>query len=164
MEIERKFLVTSQDWPAPVSSHRIAQGYLFSEPERSLRIRRFDDEFILTFKANAGGISRHEIELKVDPAQGAELLQQHCRNSAIEKIRHNIEHAGKIWEVDIFSGANQGLIVAEIELNSEIEPFALPTWIGPEVTGDSRFLNTSLARKPFNQWGLSYEQLLNQHP
>jgi adenylate cyclase len=162
MEIERKFLLRSEHWPTPQSSHRITQGYLFSEAERSLRIRRLDEAYILTFKANAGGISRHEIELPADPVRGRELLQ-HCQSGMIDKIRHKVLYAGKIWEIDVFAGANAGLLVAEIELEREDETFARPDWIGPEVTGDSRFFNTALARQPFAEWGLSYAGLLARY-
>jgi adenylate cyclase len=160
IEIERKFLVRDMDFGIPRSSRRIEQGYLFSTPERNLRIRRSGDDYILTLKVQAGGIARHEIETGIDAAQGQRMLDLLCVGQPIRKTRHIVDHAGKTWEIDVFDGANAGLVVAEIELSSEDEVFALPGWAGPEVTGDTRFLNAELSRKPFAEWGISYTALL----
>ena len=160
IEIERKFLVRDMDFGTPRSSRRIEQGYLFSTPERNLRIRRSGEDYILTLKVQAGGISRHEIETGIDAEQGQRMLDLLCVGAPIRKTRHIVEHAGKTWEIDVFDGANKGLVVAEIELASEDENFEVPAWAGPEVTGDTRFLNAELSRNPFGDWGVSYADVL----
>jgi len=159
IEIERKFLVMNTEWGTPSSSYRIEQGYLFIDEDRSMRIRRSGDSYILCLKAKAGGISRHEIETDIDSKQGQAMLDGLCVQPAIRKTRHEVLFEGKVWEVDVFDGANEGLIVAEIELSSEEETFARPAWVGPEVTDDTRFLNTKLSTHPFGEWGASYAEL-----
>ena len=160
LEIERKFLVRSTDWGAPVSSRAIEQGYLFIGADRNLRVRRSGETYLLTLKVRAEGIGRHEIENPIDAAQGRLALDRLCVAPPVRKTRHLVDHAGDRWEIDVFEGANAGLILAEIELASEGQDFARPGWLGPEVTGDPRFLNESLARWPFSGWGISYASLL----
>lgn len=162
IEIERKFLVRSTAWEAPLSSHRIEQGYLFISAERSLRVRRSDDAYNINLKIKTDGLARHEIETGIDAEQGQMMLDQLCIEKAIKKTRHLVPYKGKIWEIDVFDDANTGLIVAEIELSTEDESFALPPWVGPEVTDDPRFLNTSLSKMPFCEWNLSYQALLDK--
>lgn len=160
IEIERKFLVRDMDFGSPRSSHRIEQGYLFNTPKRNLRIRRSGDVFILTLKVQAGGIARHEIETGIDAEQGQRMLDLLCVGQPIKKTRHIVDYAGKSWEIDVFDGANAGLVVAEIELSSADEAFETPPWAGPEVTDDARFLNAELSRNPFCDWGVTYAALL----
>ncbi|MEX2617219.1 MAG: CYTH domain-containing protein [Alphaproteobacteria bacterium] len=160
IEIERKFLVRDMDFGTQRSSRRIEQGYLFSTPERNLRVRRSGDDYTLTLKVRAGGISRHEIETAIDAEQGQRMLDLLCVGQPIRKTRHIVDHAGKTWEIDVFDGANAGLVVAEIELSSEGEAFEMPPWAGPEVTDDARFLNAELSRNPFCDWGVTYAALL----
>ena len=124
-----------------------------------MRIRRSGDSYILSLKVQADGIGRHEIETDIDIKQGQAILDGLCVGPAIQKTRHEVLFEGKLWEIDVFDGANAGLIVAEIELSSEDESFARPAWIGPEVTDDSRFLNTALSVRPFREWGVSYADL-----
>ena len=160
LEIERKFLVASIDWGAPISSRRIEQGYLFIAPDRNLRVRRSGDSYVLTFKARAEGLGRHEIENPINAAQGRLALDRLCVSAVIRKTRHVVEHAGDRWEIDVFEGANAGMILAEIELTSEDQEFVRPPWLGPEVTGDGRFQNDSLSQHPFSEWGIDYAALL----
>lgn len=163
-EIERKFLVRSADWGPPVGSRPIEQGYLFIGPDRNLRVRRSGDSYVLTLKVRAEGIGRHEIETPLDPEQGRLALDRLCVAPPIRKVRHVIDHAGSLWEIDVFEGANAGLILAEIELAAEDQPFLRPHWLGREVTADGRFFNEYLARHPFADWGIGYQALLGQFP
>jgi adenylate cyclase len=159
IEIERKFLVRNSGWGEPVMRHRIEQGYLFIADDRTMRIRRRDDAYILTLKVGTG-MSRHEVEMPVDALQGKAMLENLCVAPPLAKTRLIVDFAGKRWEIDVFDGVNKGLIVAEIELDTEDEAFELPPWAGPEVTDDPRFFNAALAGSPFSDWGLSYEELL----
>ena len=159
IEVERKFLVLNTGWDTPQASRRIEQGYLFMDNDRSMRIRRAGDDYILALKVRAEGIARHEIETNIDAEQGQAMLDGLCVGPSILKTRHEVAFAGKIWEIDVFDGANDGLIVAEVELSSEDEAFERPAWVGPEVTNDPRFLNTALSVYPFRDWGVSYTEL-----
>lgn len=161
LEIERKFLVRSTDWGTPVESLPIEQGYLFIAPDRNLRIRRTGERYVLTLKVRAEGIGRHEVETTVGSAQGRLMLDRLCVAPPVRKTRHLVRHAGDTWEIDVFEGANAGLIVAEIELESAAQDVTRPRWLGPEVTRDARFLNQSLAQRPFSGWGTSYAELVN---
>jgi len=160
IEIERKFLVTSTEWGEPSDSSRIEQGYLFIGKDRSMRVRRIGEHYRLTLKVSQQGLARHEIETDIEPEKGQALLDDLCVEIPIQKIRHLVPFDGKVWEIDVFDGANAGLTVAEIELSSEQESFSLPPWVGPEVTEDSRFLNANLSSAPFSGWGQSYADLL----
>jgi len=160
IEIERKFLVRNIDWGTPLSSRRIEQGYLFIADDRTMRVRRSDNNYSITLKVQGEGLSRNEIETDIDAAQGQKMLDQLCVERAIQKTRHVILHEGDTWEIDVFDGANAGLTVAEIELRSEEQTFALPSWAGPEVTDDTRFFNAALSRYPFVEWDISYPDLI----
>jgi adenylate cyclase len=162
LEIERKFLVRSTDWGMPVSTRPMEQGYLFIGTDRNLRIRRSGGDYLLTLKVRAEGIGRHEIETPIDPGQGHHALTRLCVAPPLAKVRHVVEHAGIAWDVDVFVGANAGLILAEIELVHQDQAFERPGWLGPEVTGDRRFFNEYLARHPFLGWGVSYRDLLGR--
>ena len=160
IEIERKFLVRDTGWTQPLTSRRIEQGYLFIEEDRTLRVRRSDDDYSVTLKVQIEGLSRHEIETDIDSEQGQKMLDQLCVLPPICKTRHEVLHEGKTWEIDVFDGVNEGLIVAEIELSSEDEAFVLPSWAGPEISDDNRFLNAVLSQHPFSEWGVTYQELL----
>ncbi|MGY8641736.1 MAG: CYTH domain-containing protein [Verrucomicrobiales bacterium] len=149
-EIERKFLVCGS-FPEE-SSTRLVQAYLSLDRERTIRIRLDgpDDAFI-TIKGKTEGISRSEFEYAIPPEDAEEMLKL-AVGAPIEKIRHRTPIGKHTWEVDVFSGENEGLVVAEIELESEDEPFEKPDWIGEEVTSDSQYLNACLAQKPFSAW------------
>ena len=161
IEIERKFLVRNMGWRDTISSCRIEQGYLFINDDRNLRIRCIGAVYTLTLKVNGDGLARYEFETDIDAEQGQEMLRRQCVGRPIKKTRHVVEHADKIWEIDVFEGANFGLIVAEIELIAEDEAFKFPAWIGPEVTDDTRYFNAALTSFPFSEWGVSYADLLS---
>jgi CYTH domain-containing protein len=152
IEIERKFLLTSTSWKqlAPGTSYR--QGYLNSTKERTVRVRTIDDKGFLTIKGVSVGATRVEYEYEIPVADAQHLLDDLCEKPLIEKNRYKITHAGFVWEVDEFFGENMGLIVAEIELESEDQSFEKPEWVGEEVTGDPRYFNSSLIKEPYTQW------------
>lgn len=151
-EIERKYLVSSDAWRPGYQSLRMRQGYLAFGPPVSVRIRVSEGEGYLTIKRSGGDISRDEFEYPL-PAEDAEfMLNRLCAGSIVEKTRHLVRFGGLVWEVDVFEGANSGLIVAEVELDSADQRIELPPWIGQEVSGDPRYLNSSLAQRPFRGW------------
>ncbi len=154
IEIERKFLVNSSIYKsAAFQKLKIRQGYLNSNPERSVRIRIQDELGFITIKgkANKSGVERFEWEKEI-PAAEATILLNLCEPSLIEKSRFLVKFENHIFEVDEFSGENQGLIMAEIELRSEDEKFSKPDWLGREVTGDVRYYNSHLSKMPFTKW------------
>jgi len=150
-EIERKFLVVSDYKSEAYSSVRIIQGYLCRVPERVIRVRIKDDKGYITIKGstNYSGLSRFEWEKEI-PLEDAKSLLLLAEPGIIEKTRYLVRHTdGKhIWEVDEFHGDNEGLVIAEIELSDEQEPFDRPDWLGKEVTGDNRYYNANLSEKP----------------
>jgi adenylate cyclase len=153
LEIERKFLVKKEIWqktekPTP-DFYR--QGYLYSDEFKTIRIRMANETAWLTIKGKTTGASRAEFEYEI-PLQEAKEMLDSMTESSIEKYRYKIEAAGKLWEVDEFKGANEGLMVAEIELDSESEIFLLPDWAGEEVTEDSRYYNAALSKVPYSKW------------
>jgi len=152
-EIERKFLVSGDFKPHVTDSTRIIQGYLSSVPERAVRARIKGDKGFLTIKGigNKSGASRYEWEREIPVAEAEELLAI-CEPGMIDKTRHEVEFGGKVFEVDEFHGDNNGLIVAELELQSEDEVFEKPDWLGQEVTGDTRYYNASLMKNPYRDW------------
>lgn len=151
-EIERKFLVTSDAWRSEGQSSLLRQGYISAEPGRIVRVRIDGDRGCITIKGKATGASCGEWEYPVPLQDAAELLDQVCEKPLIEKYRHRIARDGVLWEVDEFLGDNAGLVVAEIELESEEQGFVRPDWLGDEVTEDRRYANANLIRKPFSQW------------
>jgi CYTH domain-containing protein len=149
-EIERKFLLKNNTWPHDnVMKYR--QGYLSSVKERSVRVRIAGEKGWLTIKGSSVGASRMEFEYEI-PFQDAGMLLDICEKPLIEKNRYKVVHDGFTWEVDEFFGENQGLVIAEIELESEDQEFTKPDWIGEEVTDDPRYYNASLVRNPFKKW------------
>ncbi len=153
IEIERKFLVAGDFMPETVGSTRIVQGYICSQPGRTVRVRVRGEKGFLTVKgaSDEKGLSRQEFEWQI-PLADAERLMTLCEPGVIEKERYLVPHGGHTWEVDVFHGANEGLTLAEIELSSEDEPFERPSWLGKEVTGDRRYYNSTLTKQPFNKW------------
>jgi adenylate cyclase len=154
IEIERKFLVTSDEYKtAAFAKNEIAQGYLNSTPERTVRIRIKGNKGFLTIKGkgNESGMSRFEWEKEI-PISDAKLLLNLCESLVIMKTRFEIKVGNHIFEVDEFSGENEGLLLAEIELQSETESFKKPSWLGKEVTNDNRFYNSYLSKNPFKNW------------
>jgi adenylate cyclase len=152
IEIERKFLLAGDAWRGQGQATRMRQGYLCSDPERTVRVRIEGEGAVITIKSKVSGASRGEWEYPIPVADAAELLDRLCEQPLVEKTRHRIAHAGHVWEVDEFAGDNAGLVVAEIELGAEDEAFDKPDWIGREVTGDKRYYNSSLIRQPYSQW------------
>jgi adenylate cyclase len=152
-EIERKFLVDHEKWALVTKPEGklYNQGYILSEEERTVRIRVTDTAAYITLKGASTGISRSEYEYTIPVSDGNEILKSFAR-SAVEKTRYKINYAGHLWEVDVFAGQNTGLIVAEIELEHESEPFDKPEWITEEVSHDSRYTNASLSVVPFKDW------------
>lgn len=152
VEIERKFLPSGDAWRQLGEPVLLRQGYLCSDPERTVRVRIEGEEGRLTIKSKGSGVRRGEWEYPIPLPEAQELLDTLCERPLVEKYRRRIEHAGFTWEVDEFLGENAGLVVAEIELPSEDTVFARPDWIGQEVSGDRRYYNSSLIRFPYSQW------------
>ncbi|NVM77913.1 adenylate cyclase [Duganella sp. SG902] len=152
VEIERKFLVRGDGWMALGEPVFFKQGYLSSHKERVVRVRIEGERAVLTIKGANQGATRGEWEYEIPVAEAAELLDGLCEQPLIEKYRRRITYAGNVWEVDEFLGANAGLVVAEIELRSEDQPFDKPDWIGEEVTSDLRYLNSNLIKRPYSTW------------
>jgi adenylate cyclase len=150
-EIERKFLVKTDEWKELAKSTHYRQGYLSSQKERVVRVRTIDDKGFLTIKGITVGATRLEFEYDIPLSDTKELLEL-CEQPIIEKSRAKIGFAGLTWEVDEFYGVNKGLTVAEVELETEDQKFEKPDWIGEEVTGDPRYFNSNLIANPFTEW------------
>jgi len=153
-EIERKFLVTSKLFiPLASTKHLIAQGYLNSQPERTVRVRIKGESGYLTIKGKSDetGTTRFEWETEIALADARPLLAL-CENGVIEKMRYELPFGKHIFEVDVFYGDNEGLIIAEVELTSAHESFEKPAWIGNEVTNDKRYYNAYLSQNPYKNW------------
>jgi len=154
MEIERKFLVDREKWDQVTKEKRslYRQGYIVSDPEKTIRVRITDTAAFLTIKGLTVGASRPEFEYPIPETDARQLLDIFC-DSVVSKTRYFITYDNKLWEVDEFSGLNEGLMIAEIELKSEDEPFLLPDWVGREVTGEKQYSNSNLAKRPYGSWG-----------
>jgi CYTH domain-containing protein len=156
IEIERKFLVTSHAFKNQAHSKtHIVQGFLNTDKARTVRVRLKGDKGVLTVKgpSTSDGLSRFEWEKDIDKTD-AEALLKLCEKGVIDKMRYEIKVAQHIFEVDEFFGDNEGLIIAEVELNSKDEHFEKPDWLGEEVTGDIKYYNSQISKKPYNTWKL----------
>ncbi len=154
-EIERKYLLRSEDWRAlAISARPLRQGYIAQGPGVTVRVRVAGDEGRLTLKSRLSGPARMEFEYAIPSEEAHALLEAYAGGRLVEKVRHAVPSGGRLWEVDVFGGLNAGLILAEVELPSVGEPVHLPDWIGREVTDDPRFYNQFLAEQPFGQWSL----------
>lgn len=151
-EIERKFLVTNDTWRAEASGTSYRQGFLSTEPERTVRVRIAGDRGTLTIKGKTIGATRAEFEYEIPRDDAVQLLDTLCQRPLIEKVRYVLRKGHHTWEIDVFSGDNEGLVVAEIELNREDEAFERPAWLGKEVTHEPRYFNASLVHNPYNRW------------
>lgn len=151
-EIERKFLVSGDSWRGS-EGVMVRQGHLSLDKERVVRVRTAGEKGFLTIKGKAEGLTRPEYEYEIPIQDAEEMLKTVCTGHLIEKIRYYVEYEGLTWEIDEFKGENQGLVVAEVEIETEDQPIVKPDWVGDEVSGDTRYLNVNLARHPFNQWG-----------
>lgn len=151
-EIERKFLLSNDSWrdTAP-DGVRMSQGYLSKTHGRTVRVRLAGEKAWLTIKGAGEGISRAEFEYPIPPDDAREMLGL-CELSIIDKTRYRIPVGGHIWEVDVFHGENEGLVVAEVELADESETPEMPGWIGEEVSADRRYANSNLSKTPFREW------------
>lgn len=152
IEIERKFLVRSNEWRKDAVGTPYRQGYLTTDPERTVRVRLAGDKGFLTIKGKTEGMSRCEFEYPIPVAEASELLDTLCLSPLIEKIRYCVKYAEHLWEIDEFAGENAGLILAEVELDSSDQLVELPPWVGEEVTTDPRYYNASLSQTPYQSW------------
>jgi len=152
LEIERKFLVVNSDWDDGSPGVRLTQGYLARGADCTVRIRICgNDEARLTVKGRTRGISRPEYEYPIPVADARELLDL-CDGALIDKTRHKVEFRGHVWEIDVFHGANEGLVVAEVELDNEGADPPLPRWVGREVSHEARYYNSRLVAAPYATW------------
>ncbi len=151
-EIERKFLVTSDAWKKQAKGRFYRQGYLSTVSERVVRIRVIDDTGFITIKGGTVGVTRDEFEYEIPVADAIYMLEALCVKPIIEKFRTTVEHAGLTWEIDVFHGDNEGLVVAEVEVDDEHQAIDLPAWIGEEVSCDPRYFNSNLITHPFSRW------------
>ena len=151
-EIERKFLITGDAWRGRGTSTVFRQGYLSTVKERTVRVRVAGDQGSITIKGITIGATRTEFEYPIPFTDADAMLDELCEQPIIEKTRHVVEFDGTIWEIDEFAGVNEGLIVAEVELDSADQEFTLPRWIGDEVTDDPRYFNANLIAHPYLEW------------
>ncbi|MDH7460692.1 CYTH domain-containing protein [Chitinophagaceae bacterium 26-R-25] len=153
LEIERKYLVDHKKWNAldKPAGKFYRQGYLSTDENKTVRIRVADSEAYLTIKGKSTGATRQEFEYEI-PLTDAQQMLDSLSESELSKTRYRVHYKGKLWEVDVFHDANDGLIVAEIELKSEDEQFELPDWVLQEVTDDARYYNSNLTLNPFKNW------------
>ena len=154
VEIERKFLVTSNEYLKTFTKqNRIVQGYLSSDPKRTVRVRLKDGNGYLTIKgeSNESGLTRFEWEKEISYSDAENLLSL-CEKGVIDKIRYEVIVGVHVYEVDVFAKENEGLVIAEIELKEENESFEKPLWLGEEVTGDIRYYNSYLSTNPYKNW------------
>ena len=152
-EIERKFLVKPGAWSPRDAGIHFKQGYLNAQKERVVRVRIEGERAKLTIKGVTTGVTRSEFEYAIPVEDAAVLLDNLCEKPLIDKHRHKEVHGVKTWEIDVFHGDNEGLVVAEIELTSESEAFVRPGWLGEEVSSDPRYFNSNLLKNPFKNWG-----------
>ena len=151
-EIERKYLVVGDAWRSLAVGTVFRQGYLSTVKERTVRVRVAGDRGYLTIKGITVGAVRSEFEYEIPRADADQMLDELCEQPLIEKTRHEIEAGDLTWEIDEFAGVNEGLIVAEVELEDEAQEIALPDWSGAEVTNDPRYFNSNLIAHPFSEW------------
>lgn len=152
-ETERKYLVNKEIWNNSFNGnkHIFRQGYMLAEPKKTIRVRLTDTTGFITIKGLLVGASRAEYEYQISKEDAEDLLNRFC-DAVVTKVRHKVLHKDKLWEVDEFSGDNEGLIIAELELSDENEKFELPDWIDKEVTGDKKYYNWSLSINPYKNW------------
>lgn len=165
LEIERKFLVDVQKWNPTVEGTRLIQAYLSIDPNPTVRVRIAGEKAYLTIKGRTKTISRPEFEYEIPVNEAQDMITLAISNP-VEKIRYKILHKGFLWEVDFFSGKNEGLVIAELELESEDQSFLRPDWLLAEVSGDRRYYNSYLSEHPFQEWtdqdGLIFEMPNNK--
>jgi CYTH domain-containing protein len=151
IEIEKKFLVKTLPGDLAPGVH-ICQGYLLNTPEKVVRVRIKGDKGVLTIKGRPVALVRPEYEYEIPVPDARQMMDRFCDGKLIEKYRHTCFYQGMTWVIDRFSGANQGLVVAEIELSAPDQAFSIPPWAGLEVTDDPRYLNANLIHHPYTLW------------
>jgi adenylate cyclase len=151
-EIERKFLVIDDRWRNLSTGVLYRQGYIADQPGRTVRVRIAGDRGFLTIKGSTNGITRLEFEYMIPINDANEMLNRLCTSPIIEKYRYKISLGNIIWEVDEFLGDNQGLIIAEVELQNAEQAIDLPDWLGEDVSHDPRYYNSNLSKHPFKDW------------
>lgn len=165
VEIERKYRVRGGGWRSESRRTRqIAQGYLSTDADATVRVRVDDDRGILTVKGRARGLVRSEFEYEIPVEDARKMLEEFCAQRRVEKIRHEVEVGDHLWVVDEFRGANQGLVVAEVELARPDEAFDRPDWLGEEVTGEVRYYNARLAERPYRDWAANEKTTQGESP
>lgn len=152
IEIERKYLVRNLDFVKYGVPHRIKQGYISTDEGHVVRVRIKDKKGYLTLKNASRGFARCEFEYEIPVDDAQLMLDEMCHKPVIDKTRFDLLHKGKKWEIDVFNGENEGLIIAEIELQSKDEEFKIPPFIDREVTDDYRYYNAYIAQHPFCTW------------
>lgn len=152
VEIERKFLVTGDAWRVGAEGFAVRQGFLCTAPGRTVRVRVAAGRGYFTVKGRHAGLTRAEFEYEIPADDAAFILDQICQPGLIEKTRYRVACGGLTWEVDEFAGLNAGLIVAEVELESETQLVDLPPWVGKEVSTDFRYTNAYLSQHPYTTW------------
>ena len=151
-EVERKFLVIGDGWRKNARGVAYRQGFLSTDPERTVRVRIAGTRGSITVKGRTVGARRAEFEYEIPWTDAREMLDTLCKRPLIEKVRYTLLVGSQTWEIDVFEGDNEGLVIAEIELASEEEAFEHPEWIGDEVTDDPRYFNSNLVAKPYRTW------------
>lgn len=152
LEIERKFLLKSDEWRRLGETKFYRQGYLLIDKNRTIRIRTIEEKAFITIKGASAGISRSEFEYEIPIEDARLILETLCEKPLIEKCRTKIDMNGIVWEVDEFNNDNVGLVIAEVELKDEDQKIVLPDWIGEEVSGNSMYNNTYLVKHPYKDW------------
>ncbi len=151
-EIERKFLVTGDQWRTLAQPQLYCQGYIPTQGKQTIRIRRVGERGYLTIKGPSTGLTRSEFEYEIPAGEAQTMLDSLCQPPVIQKYRYRIAIKELVWEVDEFLRENAGLIVAEVEVPREDYPVPIPDWIGAEVSGDARYYNSNLAQHPYSEW------------
>lgn len=152
VEIERKFLVDVAKWHPENEGLKIRQGYIYADKERTVRVRTKGSKAFLTIKGPSNGISRAEFEYEIPVEDANEMLDTLCSKPLIEKIRHVEKHYNQTWEIDVFFGDNDGLVMAEAEIPAEDTEVIIPEWVTKEVSGDIRYFNSNLQKNPYKRW------------
>ena len=152
-EIERKFLVKNDTWKGAGTSTSLRQGYLSLDPERTVRVRIGGDKAWITIKGLSKGASRAEFEYEIPVKDAEEMLDTLRVGALLEKTRTKVPIGGRVWDVDEFRGENEGLVLAEVELDAANTTIVMPRWVGAEVTNDPRYYNSNLATNPWTRWG-----------
>lgn len=152
-EIERKFLLRNDDWREHADAGTAyCQGYLAGAKRASVRVRHAGNEAFINIKSATLGIRRQEFEYPIPVDEAETMLAQLCLRPLIEKTRYHVTFGTHLWEIDVFHGVNEGLVVAEIELQREKERFEIPPWLGKEVSHDPRYYNVRLVTHPYKDW------------